>query len=132
MISSAGTNALSGLQAASRRLENSANNIANQNSTGSASNDEAVRQAYRPTDVVQLSSDTGGVRTELKERNPATVAVYNPQDSAADANGIVQAPNVNEVNEIIDQKFAAYDFKANAKTLQAYNETVETVLNIIA
>lgn len=132
MVTSIATNALSGMQAASRRLENSANNIANQNSTGSASNDDAVRQAYRPTDVVQISSDTGGVRTELRERNPATTGVYAPDDSAADANGIVQAPNVDTASELIDQKFATYDFKANAKVLEAYNETVETVLNIVA
>lgn len=131
MISSTAINALSGLQAASKRLENSANNIANQNSTGSASNDAAVRQAYKPTDVVQTSSDTGGVRTEIRERTPATTSVYAPDDSAADSKGFVQAPNVNEASELIDQKFAIYDFKANAKVLKAYNETVETVLNIV-
>lgn len=132
MISSGANISLSGLQAASRRLENSANNIANQQSTSSAVNDETVQQAFRPQDVVQLSNESGGVKTELRERNPATVAVYNPDNSAADANGIVQYPNVDTTREVIDQKFASYDFKANAKSLQAQNETLDTLLNIIA
>jgi flagellar basal-body rod protein FlgC len=131
MISSAASNALSGLQASAKRLENSANNVANISSSGAVNDDPNTRQAYRPTDVVQISNETGGVRTEIRDRTPATTPVYAPEDSAADAQGFVQAPNVNEAQELIGQKFATYDFKANAKTLEAYNETVETVLNII-
>lgn len=133
MISSTGSIAASGLQAASKRLANSANNIANQQSTFSQVNGETVAEAFRPSDIVQISNEpTGGVRTELRERDPATVPVYDPTNGAADAEGITQYPNVNTEQELIDQKFASYDFKANLKSFKAEDENLRAVLDIIA
>ncbi len=126
MISSATSIAVSGLQAASKRLSNSANNIANQSSTLSQVNGETVAEPFHPSDVLQTSLSSGGVQTELRERQPATVAV-------ADGNGgVTQVPNVNTEEEVIAQQFASYDFKANLKVIEAQNETIQSVLDIIA
>ncbi len=131
MIQFTGNIAVSGFQAAERRLANSANNVANQNTTGST-DATAPRQVFIPQDVVQQSAEAGGVTTQTRERTPATTSVYAPEDPAADANGLIQAPNVSPERELIDQQFASYDAKANLKSLKAYNETVEEVLNIVA
>lgn len=121
MIESATNIALSGLQAATKRIENSAHNIANQ-----------ATPNFRPNDVVQTSQPQGGVETELRPRDPATTPVYQPENPAADSNGVVQLPNISQEEELVTQKMATYDAKAELKVIQAENETIQEVLNIIA
>lgn len=125
--------ALSGLNAAQTRLGNSANNVANVQSTSSRVNGERVEQAYQATDVVQSSLEpTGGVRASIRPRDPATVPAYLPDNPAADENGIVEFPNVNLEEEVVQQQLASYDFKANAKVIQTQDEMLDSLLDIKA
>lgn len=123
MVSAVTGIAVSGLQAAGKRLENSANNLANQLTTS-----EATGRAFEPQDIVQISEAAGGVRTEAVARNPATVAL----PDADSATGTVQAPNVNEAEELINQQIAASDFQANLASLKAQDKMEKSLLDIIA
>jgi flagellar basal-body rod protein FlgC len=123
MVSGVSNIALSGLQAASKRLDNSANNVANQLTVSTDS-----KPAFQPQDIVQISDAAGGVRTLTAPRNPATVAV----PSAESESGVVQAPNVDQAEELVNQKFAVNDFQANLAVLRAQDKQQESLLDIIA
>lgn len=123
--------ALSGLNAASTRLANSANNVANAGSTSRLVNGSRVDGPYLPTDVVQTSVPNGGVQTSLQTRDPATTQVYAPDSAEADANGVVTLPNVDLAQEIAGQQIpATYDYKANLKVIKAQDDMFDSLLNI--
>ncbi len=113
--------ALSGLNAASLRLSNSANNIANQNTLG-----------CKPTDVVQDSlqggAQGGGVRAKLVERSPATVTLVDPNNP----DETLQTPNVSLEEEVVQQQFAAYNFQGSLKVLKAADQMLGSLLDISA
>lgn len=127
MLSSALNTAVSGLRAAEVRLANSANNVANIQTTG-----RAPGQTFQHLQVVQSSEAAGGVSTSLQAVNPATVPVFDPGNAAADAEGITQYPNVNLEQELVNQKIATYDFKANLKVIEKTDEMTKDLLNILA
>lgn len=125
--------ALSGMNAAQVRLGNSANNVANAQSTSSSVNGQTIDSPYQPKDVVQRAIEpTGGVETSLRTRDPATVPVYAPENSAADDEGIVQFPNVNLEEEVVQQQIASYDFKASAKVIKVQDDMLKSLLDIKA
>lgn len=85
---------LSGLNAASTRLNVSAHNIANAQTPG-----------FRRQQVVQSSQAEGGVAVAL--------------DSAASPE---QAPMASLAEDIVEQMSAAYAFKANLKVIQTQQD----------
>jgi flagellar basal-body rod protein FlgC len=125
--------ALSGMNAAQARLGNSANNVANAQSTSSSVNGQRIDSPYQPKDVVQAAIEpTGGVETSLRTRDPATVPVYAPDNVSADEDGVVEFPNVNLEEEVVQQQIASYDFKASTKVIQVQDEMLESLLDIKA
>lgn len=132
MISSSIGIAISGLQAAGTRLNNSANNVANISSTTSNVNGERVNEPFQAQQVQQTSLSTGGVQTSLKAVEPATVPVYDPENVAADENGVTQYPNVDLEEEVVNQQIAKYDYKANLKVIEKADEMMEDLLDITA
>ncbi len=124
---------LTGLQAASAQLANSANNVANANSTATVVNGEVKSEAYVPQTLTQTAiQPTGGVRTELRPRDPATIPVFSPESGFADENGVVEMPNVDLAQEAITQKMATYDFKANLKALEVTDEIMQSLIDVLA
>lgn len=132
MINSALNIAISGLRASETRLTASSGNVANMQSTTSSVRGERVNTPYQPQDVVQSSVADGGVRADLRTREPATVKVYDPSNVAADDQGVTEYPNVDLEEEVINQHIASYDFKANLKVIKAADEMTEDLLNITA
>ena len=131
MISAINT-AISGLNAASRRLENSANNIVNQFSTSTSLNGQTVNQPFTPLDVQQVSVQGGGVATVVKEKDPASATFYDPTNPQANDQGLVTFPNVDTAQELIGQQIAAYDYRANLKTIQTADKMQQKLLDIIS
>lgn len=126
--------ALSGLSAATRRLEASANNIANSNSRGAlpGSADPAARQAYQPVRVEQTSTGgQGGTIANFRGTTPAYLAVYDPQASYADANGFAAAPNVDLVEETTELTEASASFELNQKAIQAASDMVKKLYDLV-
>lgn len=118
MLSSVMNTAVSGLLASSSRMGVSANNVANQSTTGD--------DAYEAQAVAQTAAPQGGVRSQVVAKNPATVPVADGEG------GITDAPNVDTAEEVVQQQIASYDFKANLKVLKAADEMAKETINILA
>ncbi|MEZ5690608.1 MAG: flagellar basal body rod C-terminal domain-containing protein [Rickettsiales bacterium] len=123
---------LSGLAAASRRLEVSANNVANQQSTATQVNGVTTNKPFIPKDVVQISLGSGGVRTEIRDIDNATVRRQDPDSPQADTEGFVEFPDVDIAKELVDQQIASYDFKANLKSIQVADRLQQNLLDILS
>lgn len=133
-MSSISSIAVSGLNAATRRVEVSASNIANQQSTGALpSANGAVPtgapQAYRPLQVNQTDAAGGGTQTTTTQVSPGTVAVSDPQAPFANADGMVAAPNVDLAQELIGQMVAKYSYAANLASLKADDKMTKSLLD---
>ena len=136
-MSSISTIALSGMNAAARRLEVSASNVANVMSTGALPNADGslpagAPRAYAPLELVQTASAGGGTQTSITTVAPPTTAVSDPQAPFANQNGLVAAPNVDLSQEVVGQIIASYSFAANATVMTADDRMTRTLLNITA
>jgi flagellar basal-body rod protein FlgC len=129
--------ALSGMTAASRRLEVSARNVANALSSGpTADADPAVKAsypaAYAPLRVDQVQTAGGGTLANVAPASPSHVTTYDPQAPYADANGMVAAPNVDFANEAVQQVVARYTFAMNVQVVRTYAQMMKSLLDIKA
>jgi flagellar basal-body rod protein FlgC len=136
-MSSISAIASSGLNAASLRLQVSASNVANAGSTGALPNANGTvpagsPQAYAPLEVVQSASVGGGVQTSVTTVTPSTTAVFDPQASFANQDGLVAAPNVDLASEFVGQLLASYSYAANAIVLKADDRMTQSLLDITA
>ncbi|WP_322515217.1 flagellar basal body rod C-terminal domain-containing protein [Rhodopseudomonas palustris] len=136
-MSSISAIAVSGLKATTRRLEVSASNVANQQSTGTlpAANGTVpagAPQAYKPLQVVQTAVPGSGTQTSVTTTTPGTIAVSDPQAPFADENGMVAAPNVDLAQELIGQMVAKYSYTANLATLKADRDMTKALLDATA
>ena len=91
--------AVSGITAASERLQDSASNVANVESDGPTASASAAVQAqypaaYTPKELHQVATAGGGTKAVTTNVQPATVLAYDPTAPYADANGDVAQPNV--------------------------------------
>jgi len=137
LMSSISTIALSGMNAASRRLEVSASNVANASSTGAVPNADVTLpagapRAYASLQLVQTESAGGGVQTTVATATPSTITVSDPNAPFANKNGLVAAPNVDLSQEMVNQMLASYSFTANAKVLTAADRLARTLLDTTA
>jgi flagellar basal-body rod protein FlgC len=118
--------AASGMGAESQRLTAVASNIANANSMAGADG-----QPYRAREVVFQAvpvpgGDAGAAATGMAGVKVAAVVEsdeppkqsYDPSSSFADANGYVQMPNVDTVEEMVNMISAQQDYQAD---LEAFN-----------
>ncbi len=134
-ITNAISNAVSGLQAASRRFENSANNVANLRSVaapkveGPATDDQG-NPLFRPGRTLDISAPTGGVQSTRALVDPSAVQQYDPTAPDADADGLVNRPNVDLVQETADRIAGQRQFEANLATVRAADEMLKATLDI--
>jgi flagellar basal-body rod protein FlgC len=135
-MSSISTIALSGLNAAARRLDVSASNVANVDSDGALPVNGEVPsgapQAYVPLQVVQSESATGGTQTSVTSVTPSNVATSDPSAPFANQDGLVAAPNVDLAQEMIGQLVAKYSYMANAKVIAADDRMTKTLIDTMA
>ena len=127
--------ALSGMQAASVKLTATASNIANMNSNGALpSSGQAAAsdapQAYQPVRVEQTSAAGGATVAVVRNVSPAHVAMYDPTASYANDQGMVAAPNVDVLNEMLNLVTAEKDFALNAKVAQSIDDLVKKLYDL--
>lgn len=125
--------AVSGLQAASRRLEVSARNVVNADSVGTPDKTTDAPQptaAYQPQRVVQTSVAGGGVEARAVNQDPATHLESRPDHPAAGSDGLVEVPNVDLVREVVEQITARAAYEASAKLVQTADGLLSTVLDL--
>ncbi len=121
--------ALSGLTAASNKLQASASNIANLQTTGSLQAGETA--PYTPQTTVQTAQEGGlGVRSEIIPRNNPFVPAFDPDSPFADENGIIGVPNINLAEEAVNTILAELSFKANIATLKVAEELSDEIFKI--
>jgi len=118
--------ALSGLNAASRRVEASASNIANSTSTSPLSDENAPSALT----TAQSAQENGGVRSQIIPREAGIVERFAPDSPFANEQGFVGTPNVNLAEEAVNLRLAEIAYKANISTLQATSEISDALLDI--
>jgi flagellar basal-body rod protein FlgC len=122
--------ALTGLFAASKKVEASAANIANMGSAGSL-DPASPNQPYRALTTVQTAMPGGGVSAANIPQKPGFVNAYAPDSPFADANGLVGAPDVDLAAEAVNLKIAELSYKANMNVLKTANEMSEELNRLL-
>ncbi len=128
--------AVSGMNAAATRLKNAATNLVNVSSTGKLPTTEGEKAtSYQPTDVISISKSVGddkfGVSTKTIDRDPAYYPMMDPQSPDANEKGLVAAPNVDVVGEILNMKLAEIAYGASAKAILVEKRNEETLLDVL-
>lgn len=122
----------SGLMAQRVRLDAIANNIANVNTTrtdagGPYKRQEVVFRAHNGG----LSGDNGGVEVDgVIDSNDPPKRVHDPSHPDAGPDGIVELPNVNIVEEMVDMVSATRAYEANVQAIQASRSMVSKALDL--
>src|SRR5579862_3489960 len=117
----ASTIAVSGMSVATLRLQVSASNVANSLSDGplpGSANATGYPNAYAPLRVDQVETTNGGTSATVTSVTPSYVSVYDPNASYADGSGMIARPNVDLVNELVQQMMARYNYAANAQVIR--------------
>lgn len=125
--------ATSGLRAQAGRMRIIAQNIANADSTGSQAGADPYRRKI-PTFSSELDRDLDAhVVTLGKVANDPTAFTikHQPGHPAADANGDVKFPNVNELIEMTDMREAQRSYEANLNVITATRTMVQRTLDIL-
>jgi flagellar basal-body rod protein FlgC len=132
-MSITGAIAVSGLNAASLRLQASASNVANAMSDGplpGSANAANFPPAYAPLRVEQADAAGSGTRAHIGTVSPAYVAAFDPAAPYADANGLVARPNVDLASELMQQLMGRFALTANAQVLRTDAQMTATLLDI--
>lgn len=130
---------LSGLDAAAKRVEASASNVANARNTirtddartesGGAGRERASPSVYEPVRVYQSADAGGGTRAEFVSVEPPHVKAYDPGNRLADDDGMVARPNVDYAGEFVNMNQAEHAYKANLKVIATENAMIGALLN---
>lgn len=122
--------AVSGLQAQARRMNLISGNIANINTTRTATGGPYVRQDLL---ISTEEAGAGGVRVEgvYDDMSSAFKRVSQPGHPDADAEGYVSMPNVDLPSEMIEMVMASRAYQANAAVLKRYQESVDVALELL-
>jgi len=128
----------SGLSAERMRMETTANNIANANTTRTEDGDP-----YRKKSVVFSSQlETNGRYTLANSLSGVEVVgiesdqtdfpvVYNPGHPHADEDGMLRVSNVKIPNEMVDMITASRSYEANLRSMSVFKEMVEQSLRLL-
>lgn len=134
-MSIASSIAVSGMTAASLRLQVSASNVANALSSGPLPGSAGAGNfpsPYIPLRVDQVDVAGGGTRATVSAVSPGTVPMFDPNAPYADSRGMVASPNVDLASEFVQQLIARYSFAANAQVVKADAKMMATLFDMTA
>lgn len=123
--------AATGLSAERLRMEVVANNIANANSTRTASGGPYRRQEvlFAP---IAAGNDSGGVRINgIADDESELPQVYRPGHPDANGQGMVTMPNVTLPNEMVDLITASRAYEANLRAMRTFRDMAEQTLGTL-
>jgi flagellar basal-body rod protein FlgC len=134
--------ALSGAAAATRRIDATASNLANQRTTGRLPDSKAIastdsRAPYTPLTTSQSDLRTAdgrgaGTTAALKPLSQPFVAEYDPSSSDANAEGMVGAPNVDTDQQIGQQILGSRAYSANLSMVRTSSDMMKDLLDMKA
>jgi flagellar basal-body rod protein FlgC len=113
--------AASGMEAQTARLRVIAENLANQDTTGSSPGANPYRRktvTFESSLDKQLGTDAVHVK-QIGQDASAFPQRYDPSNPAADASGYVKLPNVNSLVEVMDMHEAERSYNANLAVMQS-------------
>ena len=125
--------AASAMDAQTTRLRVIAENLANQDSTGSAPGADPYRRktvTFETRLDQQLGAETvhvkqvGTDRSEFPQR-------YDPSNPAANADGYVKLPNVNSLVEVMDMREAERSYNANLAVMQSSRSMLSRTIELL-
>jgi flagellar basal-body rod protein FlgC len=117
--------ALSGIAAATLKLNASASNLANANDTSALGSN-----GYQPTQVDNSAVPGGGVLAQAVTLKPGTTIIYDPTSAAANARGYAQAPEIDPISQTSNMLAAGAAFAFSVKVLNAANKDEQTLLDL--
>jgi flagellar basal-body rod protein FlgC len=120
------------MDAQTERLRVIAENLANQDTTGSTPGADAYRRktiTFRELLSPDGSSDVA-VASIGRDRTPFETR-YEPSHPAADASGYVKLPNVNSFVEMMDMKEAERSYSANLDVMQVTRSMLARTLEML-
>lgn len=125
--------AAAGMDAQTARLRVIAENLANQDSTGSTPGADPYR---RKTVTFQNSMDqeigTEAVQVKQIGRDGSDFPLrYDPSNPAANADGYVKLPNVNSLVEVMDMREAERWYNANLSVMQAARSMLTRTIDLL-
>lgn len=132
-ISSSFSTGLSGIRAATKRLDAAADNLANMDNVVAASQ-PAFQQ--RTITTAPLAGDLpggagGGVAvTGVALGSAQGRLAYAPSNPIADRQGLVRHPDVEVADQMVQSRLSVLEVKANVRTIQAARDIYESVLEI--
>jgi flagellar basal-body rod protein FlgC len=134
--------ALSGAAAATKRIDATASNLANQRTTGRLPDAKGAvsadsRAPYTPLTTSQSDLHTAegqgaGTQAALKPLSQPFVQEYDPSSSDANAEGMVGAPNVNTDHQIGQQILGSRAYSANLSMARTSSDMMKDLLNMTA
>jgi flagellar basal-body rod protein FlgC len=125
--------AASAMDAQTTRLRVIAENLANQDSTGSAPGADPYRRktvTFETRLDQQLGAETvrvkqvGSDHSEFPQR-------YDPSNPAANADGYVKLPNVNSLVEVMDMREAERSYNANLAVMQSSRSMLSRTIELL-
>lgn len=132
-MSTALTIAAHGMQAQTTRLRVIAENLANQDTTGSSPGGTPYRRkTVTFGNELDRSLDAELVSVKRIGRDMSDFPVrYDPGHPAADANGYVRLPNVNPIIEMMDMREAQRSYSANLSVMQIARGMLSRTIDLL-
>lgn len=122
-----------GMQAQTARLRVIAENLANQDTTGSSPS----AQPYRRKTITFANQMDRGLGLELVkvkriDQDKSELPLrYDPGHPAADAKGYVRTPNVNAMIEVMDMREAQRSYSANLAVMQSARGMITRTIEML-
>ena len=122
----------SGMDAQTTRLRVIAENLANEDTTGSTPGADPYRRKTITFQQMVGSDGAAGVAVGgIGHDQSAFQTRYEPSHPAADASGYVKLPNVNSFVELMDMKEAERSYSANLNVMQVARSMLARSLEIL-
>jgi flagellar basal-body rod protein FlgC len=122
----------SGMAAERLRMQVTAENLANANSTKGSDGQPYRRKSVTLQEAPSFESVLGGVEaTGISEDRTSGRRVYDPANPDADSGGYVTLPNVDSVTEMVDLITASRGYDANVQALNAAKQMFQKALDIL-
>ena len=122
-----------GMAAQTTRLRVIAENIANQDTTGSAPGSDPYRRktiSFEAKLDKVLGAQTVQVKNIGKDASDLPER-YDPANPAANAQGYVKLPNVNSFVEVMDMREAERSYSANLSVMQASRNMLNRTIDML-
>ena len=122
-----------GMDVQTTRLRVIAENLANQDTTGSASGADPYRRktvTFENRFDQQLGTDTVQVKQVGRDASDFPLR-YDPSNPAANSEGYVKLPNVNSLVEVMDMREAERSYAANLAVMQASRSMLTRTIDLL-